>query len=105
MHPALLYAIPNGSVLAGDIRARAMQVNALKRAGMRPCVPDLVLAVPRGRWHGLYIEMKRKGWKRPGSPHEQGQRLYLDALSEQGYRAVFCAGADDAISTITHYLR
>jgi len=103
--PALLYAIPNGAVLAGDAGARARQVNALKRQGLRPCVPDLALDVARGVYHGLRIEMKRAGWVRPGSDHERAQAVYLAMLAGQGYRAVFCAGCEDAMREIGAYLR
>ena len=34
---------PNGSVLAGDAKARAIQSNALKKAGVKPGFPDLIL--------------------------------------------------------------
>lgn len=51
--------VPNGSVLAGDAKARAMQVNALKRNGMRVGFPDLILIASGGRTG--FFEVKRKG--------------------------------------------
>ena len=51
----LLHAVPNG----GD---RKMSVAAsLKAEGVKRGVPDLVLPVPMGAYHGLYIEMKVPG--------------------------------------------
>lgn len=55
---------PNGSVLAGDARARAMQSNALKKAGVRPGYPDLTLIkrdTPGARVG--FFEVKREGGK------------------------------------------
>jgi hypothetical protein len=48
----LLHAIPNGGWRHKATAAR------LKREGLKPGIPDLCLPVPRGQWHGCYIEMK-----------------------------------------------
>ena len=48
----LLYHIPNGGS-----RNRLEAAN-LKRQGVKSGVPDLCLPVARGKYHGLYIEMK-----------------------------------------------
>lgn len=48
----LLYHIPNGGS-----RNKAEAAN-LKRQGVKAGVPDLFLPVPRGGYHGLYIELK-----------------------------------------------
>ncbi len=57
-------AVPNGSVLAGDGRARAIQSNALKASGMRPGFPDLILVqrTDQGSRVGFF-EVKREGEK------------------------------------------
>lgn len=49
--------VPNGSVLAGDKIARAKQSNALKRAGVMPGFPDLILFDRRAR-RVAFFEMK-----------------------------------------------
>src|SRR5699024_826416 len=54
-YPALrwLHAVPNGG-------ARNIVVaRKLKAEGVQRGVPDLCLPVPRGPYHGLYIELKR----------------------------------------------
>lgn len=51
--------VPNGSHLAGDAKARAMQMNALKRAGVMPGFPDLILFDRRVRRCG-FLEVKAK---------------------------------------------
>lgn len=53
IHPELsmLYAVPNGG------RRDKAEAAHLKRQGVRAGVPDLCLAVPKGKYHGLYIEL------------------------------------------------
>lgn len=69
---ALLYHIPNGGSRHKAEAAR------LRAEGVRAGVPDLCLPVPRGGFHGLYIELKRL---RGGRLSEQ-QRAWLDALGK-----------------------
>ena len=89
-----LYHIPNGGK-----RDKATAA-VLKSLGVKPGVPDLCLPVPRGGYHGLYIEMKAVG----GRPAAE-QREWLEELHEQGYRAAVCVGADAAIAVIEGYLQ
>ena len=51
---ALLHHCPNGEARNPIIGAK------LKRMGVKAGVPDLFLPVPRGGFHGLWIEMKRR---------------------------------------------
>jgi hypothetical protein len=54
-----LFAVPNGADLGGKDRiARAKRWQKLEREGARPGVADLLLMVPSGDLHGLWIEMK-----------------------------------------------
>ncbi len=91
----MLYSIPNGgkrSRITGAI---------LKREGQKAGVPDLCLPVPRGGFHGLYIELKRQK-KSSISPE---QVAWLKALQGQGYRAEMCLGAAAAWEVIQEYMR
>ena len=54
--------VPNGSVLAGDGKARAIQSNALKKAGVLPGFADLILFDRRVRRVG-FLEVKAEGGK------------------------------------------
>lgn len=95
MHPVAkrIFAIPNGG-------ARHIAVAAkLKAEGVRRHVPDLFLPVSRGRFHGLFIEMKAKGGR-----VAKGQSEELEQLSADGYMAVVCWGWDSARETIENYL-
>jgi hypothetical protein len=103
----LLFAIPNGAKLpyfesrsrSGKKYRWSPEAEKLKAEGLKPGVPDLFLPVARKGYNGLFIELKYGRNK----PSEQ-QVAYLDALSAQGYLAVVCWGAEDAIETITEYL-
>lgn len=89
----LLYHVPNGG------SRNALEAVNLKRQGVKSGVPDLCLPVPRGKYHGLYIELK--AGKNKAS---QKQREWLRALREQNYAAMVCYGCDEAIEVITQYL-
>ena len=70
-----------------------------KLMGEKPGASDLLLALPRGGMHGLFIELKAKR----GKPSED-QTQFLHDRAEQGYMAVLCFGWDSARSVITDYL-
>lgn len=72
----------------------------LKRIGLRPGFPDLMLPVARGGYHGLFIELKITD----GGRVSDAQREWLRALNRQGYLAVVCYGWQDASGVIMRYL-
>lgn len=89
----MMFAIPNG----GE-RNKIVAAN-LKAEGVRPHVPDIFLPVPRGAWHGLFIEMKKvKGRVDPG------QLEYIEKLRNQGFGACVCVGFEQARQTLEAYL-
>lgn len=91
---AMLYAIPNGG-------KRAIKTAvALKKQGVKRGVPDMCLPVSRGGYHGLYIELKRQ----KGGTVSDEQREWIAALNTQGYKAIVCHGAEEAIEQIRGYL-
>lgn len=91
----LMFHVPNGGF---RIPAEARR---FQRMGVRAGVPDVFLPVPRGRYHGLFIEMKRADGGRL-RPDQEG---WLEALREQGYRAEVCHGFDAARLVIIEYLK
>lgn len=91
---ALLHHIPNGGQRNKAVAAK------LKAEGVKAGVPDLCLPVPRGRYHGMYIELKAQG----GRPTQE-QKAWIAALTEQGYAAQICVGFEEAKETIEQYLR
>ncbi len=90
---ALMFAVPNGG------RRDAVTGKRLKDEGVKPGVPDIILPVARGEYHGLFIELKA-GAGRPSAE----QRGWLAALTAQGYRAEVCHGATAARALIEAYL-
>lgn len=90
-----LFHVPNGGA-RDPITARMLQGQGVK-AG----VPDLCLPVPSGRYHGLYIELKRADHS--NAPTIE-QKRWIDHLSAVGYLVAICYGAEQAIKTIRHYL-
>ena len=91
----LLYHIPNGG-----LRNKAVAVR-LTAEGVRRGVPDMCLPVARGKYHGLYVELKR----RVGGVVSKEQKQWCGALIKQGYCAVTCYGCEDAIKVIEAYLQ
>ena len=91
----LLFAIPNGG------RRDYVAAAKLKAEGVVPGVPDLFFAVPRGGWHGLWIEMKN------GMAGElsQAQKEMHERLRAQGYRVEVCRTFDGFVTILRDYLR
>ena len=98
-----IIAIPNGAHLAGNAVQRARKMHRMKLEGFKPGASDLFIAVPRGTYHGLWIEMKGQG--KTFSSVSQNQRDHLSKMSEMNYSAHWCAGADDAIKEIKQYMK
>jgi hypothetical protein len=100
---ALLFAVANGAKLpyTKDAQGRrfSRQAMILKAEGMKPGVPDMVLPVARGGYHGLFIELKF-GKNTPSPEQEE----WIMALKEQGYLAKVCYGAESAIAILKNYL-
>lgn len=100
LDPRLLFAIPNAAKRSYGLAAR------MRKEGLRSGVPDLMLTLPKtghngagwSLFSGLFIEMKRIGAK--PSPE---QLAYIDLLRRQGYNALICYGADEAIRAIKAY--
>lgn len=90
----LLYHVPNGGS-----RNKA-EAGRFKAEGVKAGVPDLCLPVPRGEFHGLYIELKRLR----GSRTSEDQILWMEELTKQGYCVALCKGWEAAAKTITNYL-
>lgn len=90
----LLFHIPNGGS-----RGKA-EAGRFKAEGVRSGVPDLFLPVPRGKFHGLFIEMKR----RRGGRLSVVQKMWINSLIAQGYQAVVCYGWEHAAAQIEVYM-
>ena len=89
----LLFAVPNGGARDAITGAR------LKDEGVVAGVADLLLLVPRHGYHGLCIEMKKKG-----GVQSQSQKEWQKAVERQGYMYVVCRSIDEFVETVTAYL-
>ena len=89
----LMYHVPNGG------SRNKIEAANLKRQGVKAGVPDICLPVPRGGYHGLYIELKEGRNKAT-----EKQLEWIAELARQGYVAVVCTGFDAAVQEIVRYL-
>lgn len=71
----------------------------LARMGLRRGFPDLFIPIAKKGYHGMFIELKRDIKCKP----TEYQKQWIDYLNRQGYYAVICYGADDAIKQIGEY--
>lgn len=71
----------------------------MKRLGLAKGFPDLFITLALSGFHGLFIELKRDRTKRP----TKEQREWIEYLNAEGYRAVVCYGAEEAIEEIKKY--
>lgn len=91
---AALFAIPNGG-------ARSMATGArLRKEGVRAGIPDMLLAVPAGQAHGLFLEMKRCR----GGRVSKAQKATMGVFESLGYQVAVCYGCRDAIAAVEKYL-
>lgn len=93
-HRELIWANPNGGLRDPRTAAR------LKAEGVKPGVPDITVAVARGPWHGMFIELKRQV---KGVVSAEQQRR-MRALTEAGYHCIVCRGCDSAWAALNDYL-
>lgn len=91
------FAIPNGG------KRPIQTARRLKRTGVKPGVPDLMICHPHptAGHAGLFIELKRTF----GGSLSEYQTEWLKKLNDKGYLAVMCKGADEAILAIKRYLK
>jgi len=83
----------------------------VKRLNPHRGFPDIMIFEPRGKYHGLMIELKRnqealftKSGNYRKSQHIQEQHQMLIALEARGYKACFATSFIQAKSLISEYL-
>ena len=89
-----LFHIGNGGLRSKSEAAR------FKRMGVKPGVSDLFLPAPVGKYHGLWIEMKRQ----KGGRLEPEQKDWIERMNRKGYLALVAHGADEACEILYNYL-
>lgn len=90
-----LYHVPNGGA------RRLIEAGVMKALGVRAGVSDYHLPVPRGTFHGLWIEMKAT------PPHDAAvqpnQTVWLERMAQQGHAAFVCKGWLQAKAVLEWY--
>lgn len=89
----LIFAIPNGG--------QRDTGNWMVAEGLKAGVPDLFLPVARGGYHGMFIEMKAVGGKKP----RETQEMWIGALRRQGYHVVVAYGWEEASKKLMEYIK
>lgn len=89
----LLFAIPNGGMRNVVTAAR------MKKEGVLAGVPDLFLSVPRGEWHGFYVEMK---WGK--NKASEAQEKFFQYAGKYGYKCQVINSFDQFVREIEFYL-
>ena len=90
---ALLHAIPMGGKRPISVAKR------MKAAGAKKGLLDMCLPVPRGQYHGLYLELKVEGGR-----VSKEQKWWIEKLREQGYRVEVPVGCEAAWDVVIDYL-
>lgn len=85
--------VPNGGLRGYKTAAK------LKRQGTKPGVPDVVIFEPRGRFHGLMIELKVSDNK-----PTTNQVDWLNGLSAKGYAVFWTNSFDEVKHVVEQYL-
>lgn len=96
------HSLPEKCLKAFPLQGARTKKNGarLKAEGMRAGTLDMFLGVPRGPYHGLWIELKT-----PVGVLSPAQKEMLKLELSQGYATVVCRGADEAKAVITAYLK
>jgi hypothetical protein len=89
----LLHSIPNHL-----IRSQAQAMNEYSM-GMLAGIPDIFIPAPNARYHGLYVEMKR----REGGIVSGAQDSVIARLNHKGYHAIVAQGWHEAMEATQEY--
>ena len=89
----MLFHIPNEGIRLGRMGAR------MKREGIVRGVADLCLCIPRGKFHALYIEMKK-----PGNYQTPDQKTWQKNAEKYGNCYVVCKSLDEFRDAVKNYL-
>jgi len=74
-------------------------VTAMKAEGLRSGVPDVFMAMPRGKFHGLFLEFKSHAGKLT-----ENQTIYVTNLRSEGYQVEVVHTLLEAMSIVVPYL-
>ncbi len=91
VHPTLLWWHTNNNAGFGSVKAG----KKAKRLGVLAGVPDLFIAHPSSKHHGLFVELKvGKGYL------SRQQKKIIGQLRSNGYRVIIARSLDDIITEL-----
>lgn len=105
-HPSVLF--DSDTIAAVKLtKAQAARNKAIQKAGFKR--PDLVIYEPRGKWCGLFIELKASSpYKKDGTlrsdAHLEGQAATMEQLTAKGYYCTFAWEFEQVKKIIEDYL-
>lgn len=94
---------------SSGVRVSAGMAKKLKRTRSNHTHADLYLLEPRGKYHGLILELKAKTiYKKDGTllknDHVRDQQHTIDELNKKGFKACFAIGFNETKKIIDDYL-
>lgn len=100
-YSGLLFSIPNGARVGGKMNKSGKPIGAmiLKAEGMTPGVCDLFLAIAKGGFNGLFIEMKTIE-----GVLSSEQKYFIRKVRAQNYAVIVCCSIDQFAELIEKYL-
>lgn len=81
-------AVPNGAKIAGTAKQRAMRVAFMKKEGMVPGAPDLIVFGKQGQVGTIEVKAK-------GGTARRTQKDCQERLESLGHRYALCRSVDD----------
>lgn len=108
--PALewFHAIPNGGARGDNKKSQMIRGGQLKAEGVKPGVLDVFLPYPVGKYHGLYIEMKKPSAEPKRKTSKGGvsdeQREFINYTIRVGYGAIVCYNWRSAANVLRQYI-
>tara|TARA_R100000664_G_scaffold2376_6_gene5997 strand:+ start:161 stop:511 length:351 start_codon:yes stop_codon:yes gene_type:complete len=85
--------------MGGNYQAHMSVRIRAKKSGYKRGFPDLFIYEPKGKWHGLAIELK-VGYNRA----TKEQLYWRNELNKRGYISEICYTLDETISLIETYM-
>lgn len=104
---ATLIPVPEGGKLREYMWANAYEANRgviggarMQKRGLSSGIPDITICLPRKKYHGMYLELKRSTeYKITAAQH-----TVIDRLNRVGYCARVSSTIDRSIEMIEEYL-
>lgn len=92
LHP-YVFSVPN------DRKTNRIMGAILKHMGLKPGVSDICVSIPKGPYHGMYIELKFG--KNKATQHQMN---FIENMQSKGYHALVCVGYEAARAAIEAYM-